>query len=431
MTETVATDAASLQKRLDRAAARITILEGMIEDKTRTLYLAQEELRAKNDFMAGVLNSMQSAVLVTDGDAMVTDIHGATVAMTGRAAADLVGHALFDLVSLRDNHPADLSSLDGTVVDAELRCDGGAVPVLLTTSLIVDEADGRSYVVLATDISQQRRLEVELRHAQKLESVGQLAAGVAHEINTPIQFVGDSINFIAEAIDDSLELIRAFRSFREAASAAGVLADQVTATTELEEELDIEFVEDEAPRSVQRTREGVRRVAEIVAAMKQFSHPGDGGLGATDLNAIIENTLIVAKNEYKYVAEVHTDLGPIPEVLANPGDIGQVILNLVVNSAHAIADHLGDSGELGRITVATTADENGVSLVVSDTGGGVPAEIRDRIFDPFFTTKEPGKGTGQGLAIARTIVVDRHNGRLDLSVDPGVGSTFTVWLPSA
>lgn len=429
MADTVAVDPARLQKRLDRATAKIAILEQMIEDKTRNLYLAQDELRANNDFMAGVLGSMQSAVFVTDVGGIVIDVQGATESLTGMTREALVGRRLTDLITFGDGvvGPADLV---GGNTQAELTTGDGVISVLLATSRIRDEGAGE-FVVLATDVSEQRRLEVELRHAQKLESVGQLAAGVAHEINTPIQFVGDSLNFIGEAVVDSLELITAYRSLRDAVSQGSASAEGVETLKELEEELDIEFIEEEAPRAIERSREGIRRVAEIVSAMKQFSHPGGSDLAPADLNTIIENTLIVAKNEYKYVAELEADLGSIPDVIANPGDIGQVILNLVVNAAHAIADRIAGTDELGRIRVSTAADGDGVALTVTDTGGGVPAELQDRIFDPFFTTKEPGRGTGQGLAIARNIVVDRHGGRLDLSVEPGAGSTFTVWLPSA
>ena len=428
MADAVAVDPEKLQKRLDRATAKIDILEKMIEDKTRNLYLAQDELRANNDFMSGVLRSMQSAVIVTDAEAVIIDVQGATEALTRQPRDQLVGGRLTSLVTF-DGEIGGPADLVGSSVQAELTTADGTIPVLLATSRIRDEGAGE-FVMLATDVSEQRRLEVELRHAQKLESVGQLAAGVAHEINTPIQFVGDSLNFIGEAVVDALEAVGAYRSLRDGVAAGTASRDDVDALVEMEEELDIEFIEEEAPRAIERSRDGIRRVAEIVAAMKQFSHPGGSDLGPTDLNAILENTLVVAKNEYKYVAELHTELAASAEVIANPGDIGQVILNLVVNAAHAIADRIEGTDQLGRITVTTTADGGGVALTVSDTGGGVPPEIQDRIFDPFFTTKEPGRGTGQGLAIARSIVVDGHGGRLDLVVEPGVGSTFTVWLPS-
>jgi two-component system NtrC family sensor kinase len=244
-----------------------------------------------------------------------------------------------------------------------------------------------------------------------------------------VQFVGDSVDFLAEAMTDSLAMITAYRELRVAAEGTS-LADQADRLALLEEELDIEFVEQEAPRSIERTKEGVRRVAEIIAAMRQFSHPGGGVMEPTNLDEVIEMTLVVARNEYKYVAEIEWDFGPAAAVIADRGDISQVILNLIVNAAHAIADHVGD-GAQGKILIRTRNVNRGVEVAITDTGGGVPAEIRDRIFDPFFTTKEPGRGTGQGRALAHSTVVERHGGRLDLEVDAGVGSTFRIFLPAA
>lgn len=402
----------------------------MIEDKTRNLYLAQQKLRVKSEFLSGVLASMQSAVIVTDRVGIVSAVHGATERMTGSSADQIIGQPLSDILHL----PAELAtvSLDalaGTTGQAELAGDEAAIPVLFNAAALSGDGGAEALVIVASDVGELRRLEVELRHAQKLESVGQLAAGVAHEINTPVQFIGDSVNFLAEAMADSLEMIAAYRELSKAAEGTP-LASQAIKLAELEEELDIEFVEQEAPRSIERTKEGVRRVAKIVAAMKQFSHPGGGALTPIDLDSVVETTLVVASSEYKYVADVECDLGTPAEVMADRGDIGQVVLNLIVNAAHAIADHAVDGG-LGKIQIRTGDVEGGAEISITDTGGGVPAEIRDRIFDPFFTTKEPGRGTGQGLAIAHNIVVERHGGQLDLHVDPGVGSTFRIFLPAA
>lgn len=430
MSETAAIDSSKLEKRLARSKEKIRILEEMIEDKTRNLYLAQETLRAKSEFLTGVLASMQAAVIVTDQAGVVSAIHGATEHMTASPASRLIGQPLGAVLHL----PTELASLPleelaGTTGQAELVGDDAVVPVLFNAAALSEVEGNDALVIVASDVGELRRLEVELRHAQKLESVGQLAAGVAHEINTPVQFIGDSVNFLAEAMTDSLQMITAYRELRKAAEGTA-LADQVATLVELEEELDIEFVEEEAPRSIERTKEGVRRVAEIVAAMKQFSHPGGGALAPLDLDSVVETTLVVAKSEYKYVAEVECDLGAPAEIMADRGDIGQVVLNLIVNAAHAIADHT-DDGSLGKILVQTRTVAGGAEISITDTGGGVPATIRDRIFDPFFTTKEPGRGTGQGLAIAHNIVVERHGGRLDLEVDEGTGSTFRIFLPAA
>lgn len=412
------------RKRLQRATAKIAVLEGMIEEKTRNLYLAQEQVREKSEFLESILTSMPSAVIVTDLDNTVTAIGGSTTALTGLSETQAIGLTLDKLMVEHDRADQQTPWLGADL----LADDGTRIPVAVAASAIADDSSPGGRVLVLTDLTEQQELEMQLRHAQKLESVGQLAAGVAHEINTPIQFIGDSVTFLGQAITDALEVLTAYSELRVLAEGHPELRAKALELAETEEDADVEFIREEAPRSIERTHEGVRRVAKIVAAMKQFSHPGGGVMAPENINELIETTLTVASSEYKYVAEVTTELGEIPAVLCDRGDIGQVMLNLVVNAAHAIEDHL-KSGGRGAIHISTVAQLNGVEILIRDTGGGVPADIRARIFDPFFTTKAPGKGTGQGLSIAHSLIVDKHAGRLELDVLDGVGSTFRIWIP--
>ncbi|RME23101.1 MAG: sensor histidine kinase, partial [Deltaproteobacteria bacterium] len=195
------------------------------------------------------------------------------------------------------------------------------------------------------------------------------------------------------------------------------------------EEMDVEYLFEEMPKAIERSVDGIGRIASIVRAMKEFGHPGTKEKKSVDINHCLRNTLVVARNEYKYVAEVDEDYGELPSVMGYEAELNQVWLNLVVNAAHAIKDVVGDSGEKGRIGVKTWAEGDRVFVRISDTGCGIPEEIRDRVFDPFFTTKEVGKGTGQGLALARSVIVDKHGGGIDLESEVGKGTAFTVWLP--
>lgn len=417
---------AALERKLARARRKIAVLEGIFEDQTRSLYLAQEELRKKSAFLESILANMPSAVVVTDSKQQITAIGGSTSTLVGLEEADIVGRPLADLVEV-----PQLDELEpSTRSDGQLRVgDGSMIPVSMATARISDEYEIDGSVVLLTDLTEQQELEVQLRHAQKLESVGQLAAGVAHEINTPIQFIGDSVSFLGEAMTDMLNVLAEYGALRELAINEPSLKARAEVLLDLEEEADLEFVIEEAPRSIQRTLDGVQRVAKIVSAMKQFSHPGGGVLAPESLNEIVDTTLTVAKNEYKYIAEVTTTLGDVPDVPCDRGDVGQVLLNLVVNAAHAIEGHV-EPGTLGSIHISTKAVRGGVELSVTDNGGGVPDTIRERIFDPFFTTKAPGKGTGQGLSIAHSLMTDKHNGSLEFDVEEGVGSTFRLWIPA-
>lgn len=425
-----------LEKRLDRARAENVELERLIEDRTRSLYLAQEELRTSKQHLEDVLASMHSAVLITDHRGVVRSVGGRTAELTGRSAAQLVDHPIASVLHL-DIQPTDTNTIGQLVGETHegelLGGDGERVPVLVAASALrgdVGEITGA--VFAATDISERRRLELELRHAQRLESIGELAAGVAHEINTPIQYVSDGVRFVGEALGDLLELTTAYQPLVELSAEVEGAAGAVAAVTATEHEIELPFLRDELPRAVTRTLEGVERVATIVQALKQFSHPGSDELAPVDLNAIINNTLTVARNEYKYVAEIELELGEIPTVEGDAGDLGQAFLNLIVNASHAIEEvqaQAGGGAGLGRITITTRADDDAVMVDVTDTGGGIPADVRDRVFEPFFTTKEPGRGTGQGLAITRNQVVKKHGGRIEFDVNDGVGTTFHIWLP--
>jgi signal transduction histidine kinase len=236
------------------------------------------------------------------------------------------------------------------------------------------------------------------------------------------------MDFLDGAFADMAELNEAYAALCEAAAHAGVDPDALARIAEAEEAADLEYLRERVPAAVERSRDGLKRVAKIVGAMRVFGHPSTNGTGPVDINAAIENTLVVAACEYKYIADVTTDLGDIPPVLSNGGDINQVLINLIVNSCHAIADIVGDSGERGRIDIRTSLDGDAAIITIADTGGGIPASIAERVFDPFFTTKEVGQGTGQGLAIARTII-DRDGGELTFDTRPGEGTTFTIRLP--
>ena len=288
--------------------------------------------------------------------------------------------------------------------------------VILTSKVPIRDGAGNLTGIVGTgyDITDRKAAEERMASSERHESIGRLAAGVAHEINTPIQYLSDSVKFITEGVQELLAHVDSLHADR---------------APETERDDDIEYVREELPPALKRVSEGLTRIAEIVRSLKDFSHADQNHMTAVDINRAINSTLIVTRSEYAAVADIETELQPLPDVMCHGGQINQVLLNLIVNAADAITDVVGRTGCRGVISVRSRLDGGAVVIEIQDTGGGIPESIRAHIFDPFFTTKEVGKGTGQGLAIARNAIVKGHKGVLDFTTESGVGTTFTIRLP--
>lgn len=293
-------------------------------------------------------------------------------------------------------------------------------------------AEGRDITARRDSEARNRTLELELLQTQKMESLGTLAGGIAHEINTPVQYVGDNLSFLADSWRDVLGLLKAARGIAEGAHvwSAEALTARLAAWAAQARAVDLDFLGEEIPQAVTQSMQGVQRVGEIVRAIKAFSHPDAAEMQPHDLRQLIETTLMVSRNQWKYVAEVETDFADdLPPVMCHAGEISQVILNLVVNAAHAIEDKVKNSGERGVIRIATAHDHGRAVLKVADTGSGIRPEHRGKVFDLFFTTKPQGRGTGHGLSICHSIITKKHGGSINFDTVVGAGTTFTVVLP--
>jgi PAS domain S-box-containing protein len=291
--------------------------------------------------------------------------------------------------------------------------------------------DRSVFAASITDITEQQKLEEQLLQARKLESIGQLAAGIAHEINTPAQFVTDNLRFMKDSFEDINRLNQAYVNLFNAARDGNVAAEVLEKVKNAVKEADPDYLFEEIPSALTQSLEGITHVSNIVRAMKEFSHPGGKERKLIDFNKIIASTITVASNEWKYVAEIETDLDDdLPMVPCLSQEITQVVLNLIVNASHAIADTLDESkGEKGVIRICTKVLNEQVELTITDNGSGIPKKVQDRIFDPFFTTKEVGKGTGQGLSMAYITIVEKHQGTLSFESEEGKGTKFIVRLP--
>ena len=303
---------------------------------------------------------------------------------------------------------------------------------LSVTPLCDENGLSTGVLLLAADITRRKLMEAQLAQARKLESIGHLAAGVAHEINTPVQYIGDNIRFLIESAARLHALHDEYERLLQACKQGQVDEAVIEKVEAAIENAEVAYLLQEIPRALTESLEGIQRVTGIVQAMKEFSHPGTVAKTGVDLNHTIESTILVARNEWKYVAEVVTEFAsPLPLIYCYPADLNQVILNLIVNAAHAIEDMASTrAGSKGRITISTAFDGEWAEIRVQDTGSGIPESIRHKIFDPFFTTKEVGRGTGQGLAIAHHIIVEKHQGTIHVESREGEGSTFVLRFPS-
>lgn len=309
----------------------------------------------------------------------------------------------------------------------------GSIRWIRTRIFPVRDAKGTiyRYTGVCDDITEQRMIQNQIVQSQKLEAIGQLAAGIAHEINTPTQYVGDNIRFLRDSFEELGRLLANSAKLLHAAKLGPVPKATLDAVEESVRDVDPAYLRDEIPRAIEQSVEGVARITKIVRAMKDFSHPGVQERVPLDVNEAIETTLTVAQNELKYVADIVTRFDPdLPPVPCYPNEINQVVLNVLINAADAIADASGrDSEEKGTISVSTAKVDGWAEIRIGDTGTGIPERIRPRIFDPFFTTKEVGKGTGQGLALSHSIIVEKHQGSITFESDVGRGTTFIIRLP--
>jgi PAS domain S-box-containing protein len=395
-----------------------------------------DALRESESRFRAIFESAAVGIVRLDVHGQISDHNRAFGDMIGVAREALTGKSLFDTVQpdQADAARARFEALragrkaERQVERSYLHRSGSTVWGMETISFVRNSAGDPVFAIgIVENLTARKHLEVSLLHAQKLEAVGQLAAGIAHEINTPIQFVGDSVHFVRDAMTEVFVIIDGYRSLREAAAA---FVPEAAARMRAEEErADLAYLIEQVPRAFDRAIDGLGRVATIVRGMKEFAHPSGAEQAPADLNHALETTLTIAKNEYKYVADVESAYGELPPVMCHVGELNQVFLNIVVNAAHAIGDVVQGTDRRGRIGVKTWCEGGNAFVAISDTGGGIPVAVRDKVFEPFFTTKAVGRGTGQGLAIARAVVVDKHRGDLTFQSELGVGTTFVLRLP--
>lgn len=443
-----------LKKRLAREKMARRQAETLLESKSRELFLASEQakksaqlVKAQSKQIQAVLDHAMTAIFLVDENEKVVRANRLAELTFEMSKEELLEINFFDIFADEVREKAhgydaveeldkDVNASSTSIESMGRKKSGKTFPIeIAITQLDLDEK--KFTVWICRDISHRKeaekekaKLQLELSQAQKLESLGTLASGIAHEINTPVQYVSDNGHFLKDAFTDLITVLDAQKALLEAAEAGGVLAEQVGAVKKSEEEADISFLREEVPGSIEQTLDGVSRISKIVTAIKEFSHPGAAEKSLIDINKAIETTLTVARNEWKYIAEVETDFDEnLPQVPCLPGEFNQVILNMVINAAHAIESVKND--DLGKITVKTHQVDGKAEIRITDTGCGISEENKKQIFDPFFTTKGVGKGTGQGLSIAYASITQKHGGTITVESTVGTGTTFIIQIPFA
>ncbi|MGI9490558.1 MAG: ATP-binding protein [Geminicoccaceae bacterium] len=441
------------QRRLDRERQARKQAETLLEQKSLELYQANQELegavdalKASSSRLAAILDHTFAGILVVDEQGCMIEVNRAAKAMFGRMGDGAVGTPVLDWID--EKSWAVCEAAEAIRIEADgakrsevwhevlgRRADGSSFPLEFVITRL-NLSDSLHQIWIFRDLTQQREaeavqkaLERDLQRAQRLESLGTMAGGVAHEINTPIQFIGSNLTYLREAFDDLLAIIGSYRDLRSTDARENAdVTDVLAKAAKAEEDADLEGLVIDVPEAIAQTEQGVARISKIVQAIKEFASSGVDEQTSIDVNRAIESTIEVSRNEWGCFADVETRYAEdLPPIIGDPGKFNQVMLSLIINAGQAIEQQ--DASSRGLIEIGTQVDDCTVVIEVKDDGCGIPQHLHERIFEPFFTTKDVGKGTGQGLALSYKAVTDHLGGTISLSSDEGQGAAFVVRIP--
>ena len=425
-----------LENKVKKRTAELQSTNSALIEEMNYREKAEEELWNAHSRIQQLISSINSIIVGVSSDNKIMYFNSAAENLFELKSDEVVGNDInqvkieWEIDKIKDAIKECLdkkSSMRLDLVSYE-RNDGKKRLLGLNINPILGRNnDIEGFLIWGIDITERKAIEAQLAQSQKLESIGELAAGIAHEINTPIQYIGDNLHFFNNSYVGINEIIEEYHKLIELVKSDEQNNFKINEILEKEKNIDLSFLLDEIPKAVTQSLEGVDRVSKIVKSMRDFSHPGMEEKTEIDINNALESTITISKNEWKYVADLETKLDhSIPLVPCYPGEINQVFLNIIINASHAIES---TADKKGKIKITTCKVDNYVEIRISDTGTGIPDNIKDKVFDHFFTTKEVGKGTGQGLAIAHSVVVDKHNGILTFESEIGKGTTFIIKLP--
>ncbi|MFT4554458.1 MAG: PAS domain S-box-containing protein [Chlamydiales bacterium] len=424
------------EKRKHENCDELSLLEILLEE----IHKQTRELEDRNEYFNGMMRTLSEALIVIYPNGTVQLCNDTCVGLLGYDGEEIKGLPFKTLCRADDDwiNMEDYRDFlgKGAVAkkDVELITKNGeSIPVTLSGAPIFQADQVSGIIFLAYDLRGRKSMESQLVQAQKLEALGQLAAGVAHEINTPLQYIGDNTEFVNGGVVEILRYVAKLDELMDVIAKGDYNNEQleviVKEATAIKKEVDVDFLAEEMPLAISQTKDGVSHVVKIVQSLKAFAHPGGKDKELVDINKCIEDSVTLSRNEWKYVSDLETHLDEtIPLIRCLKRELNQVILNIIVNAAHAIEDAKSEGGGKGRITITTRSVDDWAEIEVKDSGKGIPEEIINKVFDPFYTTKAVGKGTGQGLALAHKVITELCSGSITVKSKPG-NTRFLIRLP--
>ncbi len=432
-----------LERRLAREITSRREAERLLEAKSLELYNKKIELEDYSkqleealEHISAIMASVPDVIFTCNAECIVENVNDACKSVLGYTPQELIGTKLNTIIPCFDGScfgkscpkgkssetPLRARTKSGEMIEIEIREKTAWVKNQIFHVYVLQDVTARNAAQRLND-----QITGQLNESRRLEAIGTLASGIAHEINTPIQFIGDNVAFVRSSLSSLHGSYKAYDMLRTACERDGTYAEQLRAIDSFNREIDLPFLIPEIFTAMQEAAEGLAHVRDIVLLMRDFAHPGTGEAEAADVNAIIRNALTICRNRWKNAVTLETRFAEdLPRIRCHAGQIQQVLVNLLINAVEAIEEAKQSDG---RIKLSTEADKNTIRIRMSDNGPGIPSQLREKIFDPFFTTKIVGKGTGQGLALAKDIIVNHHGGRLYLSETEGFSTTFVIELP--
>jgi PAS domain S-box-containing protein len=430
-----------LERLLAREVTSRKEAERLLEEKILELFLKNQDLQSSSrdlldhvELISTIIDAVPHIVITCDESYTIKMANSASAKLLGYPPAHLIGQHVEEFLPSCCNYRCELEmesflipelsvrKADGDVIQGELRGRRTKVKDKPIIVMVISDTSARKAAEKLKE-----KIFKQLYESRRLEAIGALSSGIAHELNTPIQFIGDNVNFIGLSLDKIYASYQYYDELKRECEAQGLLPAAVEKIETFNQNIELLDLVKEIMSAIRETVDGVRQVRDIALLMKEFSHPGTGAPEPSDINRVVQSAITICRSRHKHVVALDTEFAQdLPKTSCRPAQIQQVLVNMIVNAVEAIEEQ---AIATGVIHIETKSAADAVRIEISDNGPGIPKGLWEKIFDPFFTTKQVGKGTGQGLALAKDFIVNQHGGKLLLDSRPGFSTTFVIELP--